>query len=107
MRQMTLFELEPTNVDINAISEEEAVRLIGGAVGLNFINRGFPFGWVAGDKKLSFSVHYSNYSIGDKRRFIACGYDYHKNGDIGGSGRPCDTIEEAIVFFRKGIERWA
>lgn len=111
MRQMTLFELEPTDeVDIDATSEEEIVRMIGNVLGLEFQDKGWPFGWVAGDKKLNFDVKYSYYKTNDERqgkRFIACGYNYHQNGNIGGAGGPCDSVDEAIKFLRRGMERWA
>ena len=111
MRQMTLFELEPTDeVDISTTLEEDVVAIIGNALGLKFENKGWPWGWVAGDKKLNFDVKYSNYTSMDEKhgkRFIACNYNYHINGNIGGAGGPCDSVDEAIEFLRRGIERWA
>lgn len=110
MRQMTLFEFEPVeSTDINEISEEEMVMIVGCAVGLDFRYKDELFGWVAGDKKMNFSIHYSTYTCYDRLgvRHIGCGYNYNTKGNIGGACSPCDSIEEAIDFFRKGIERWA
>lgn len=111
MMQMTLFELEPIeDVDFNKTPEEEMVRIIGCAIGYDFKNKGWPWGWQAGDKKLTINVKYGNYKTLDERdgkRFISAGYDYHTKGQIGGAGGPCDSIEEAIEFLKKGIERWA
>lgn len=104
MRQMTLFELEPAeSMDINEIPEEEMVRIVGCAVGINFKYKDELFGWVSGDRKQKYDIKYGNYTCHDKLgvRYISCGYNYNMNGQIGGSHSPCDSIEEAIDFFRR------
>ena len=111
MRQMSLFDLEPVEeVDFDTTPEEDVVRMIGCAIGKDFKNRGWPWGWEAGDKKLTIHVKYSNYTTLDERngkRFISAGHDYHTKGQIGGAGGPYDSIKDAICFLKKGIEAWA
>jgi hypothetical protein len=107
--QQTLFDVEsPSSVGLS-MSEKEMVKLIGKEVGLNFIYVDDFWKWRAKTKCCTFSLHYSNYNTLDERngqRFISCGYDYKKDGQIGGCGSPCDTIEKAIKFLKTGKEGW-
>ena len=108
MVQMTLFDLEPVDdVDFNSTPEEDVVKMIGCATGINFRYKDKLWGWVGGDRKLNFNISYSNYSFGGHERHLNCGYNYNQKGHIGGAGSPCDTVEEAIEFLKTGIERWS
>ena len=88
-------------------SEAEMVEMISKRVGLKFEYVDELWGWVAKTKYCRFTLHYSNYKLDDKHdRFISCGYDYHKGKSLGGSGSPCDSIDEAVRFFKRGIAEW-
>lgn len=114
MRQISLFEYEAEStaydrININELPEAELVRMIGCAVGMNFTYRSERQEWTAKTKHMNMHVHYSHYTCRDRegQKFISVGYDYRKDGHVGGSGSPCDTIEEAIRALKTGIERWA
>lgn len=112
MQQVTWFELEAeekTDCDINDLSEPEMVDIVGCSAGLNFKYKNELFGYEAKTKHCTFTLKYSTYKYAGAygKRHISAGYDYKKNGEIGGAGRPCDSIQQAIDFMKRGIERWA
>lgn len=96
--QISIWEWLGTD-DINSMDEEEMVRRVGDATGLDFKYRDNLFGWEHKSKGVRFNIHYSNYhpGINDGRRFISCGFDYGNGGRSG----PMDSLEEAITFFKK------
>lgn len=107
MRQMTIFDylktpggLE-TNCDLDQLPEDEMVRIVGRAIGINFEFVGGVLGWVAHPKKkVELSISYDNYDLLDNtNRFIGVGID-DKNNHCG-AGAPCDTIRHAIEFFER------
>lgn len=106
MEQMTLFSFMPMDVDINITPEADVVQMIGCAIGLDFKFKDDLFGWVVETKEVDFNIKYSNYSFGDRSRFIACGYNYHTKGNIGGAHSPRGTVEDAIDFLKRGVDRW-
>lgn len=100
--QMTIFDIIKPN-SLDDLPEEEMVKQVSDATGLNFKYRDDFWKWECKVKDVRFSLHYSNYSIDDKRRFISCGYDRKAKE---GCGSPIDSLEEAIAFFRKAKERY-
>ena len=112
MRQMMLFEYEVDDrlkEDINNLSETEMVDIVGCSTGLDFKYKDELFGWVAKTKHCTFTLKYGTYKYEGAygKRYISAGYDYKKNGEIGGTGCPCDSIKRAIEIISKGVERWA
>lgn len=99
MRQMTIFDFAKRPTDLDSLQEEEMVSIVGGAIGVEFVNKGDVWKWEARpNKKARLNIGYSNYTMrGNNSRFISCGYEYGN----GGAGSPCDTIDEAIEFFRR------
>lgn len=47
--------------------------------------------------------HYDTEDERDGQRFIGCGYSFENQS---GGGAPCDTIDEAVIYFRKRIENY-
>ena len=112
MQQITWFELEAeekVDCDIIELPEAEMVNIIGSSVGLDFRYKDKLFGWVAKTKHCTFTLKYGTYKYEGAygKRYISAGYDYKKNGEIGGTGCPCDSIKRAIEIIGKGVERWA
>lgn len=101
--QMSIFDfLEPSGSTLDDISESEMVRQIATATGLDFRFVNDFWGWQAKVKKVTFSVQYDNYHMDDnKKRFI--GADWNTTTE--GSSRPCDTIQQAIEFFKAAKKR--
>ena len=94
------------NSDLDALSEEEMVERISDATGLMFIYNDYLERYEARlSKHDKFSVRFDNYaeSVKGGARFIGCDYDYHN----GGCGQPCDSLDEAIKFFKKELGRMA
>lgn len=101
--QMNIFDFikpEIKEVDLESFPEEEMVQHIKSATGIPFTYRDDLTGYEAKIKKMRYTVKYSRYWDGNKR-FISCGY----GNNIGGSRSPCDSIEEAIAFFKRGLNR--
>ena len=97
--QMSIFDFLPVE-DLDELPEEDMVRQIGAALGIEFKYEDDLWGWTFRQKKKVLSVHYSNYSFGDCRRFISVS----ANCATGGCSGPMDSIEEAIRFARSGAE---
>lgn len=97
---MTIYDfLKPTYPSINEITEEEAVRHIGNALGIDFKYNEFMYRWEAKENKVTLGARYGYYLDGG-RRFI--GVDV-ENKQAGGCA-PVDSIEDAIAWFRKRME---
>lgn len=101
--QMSIFDfLEPVGSTLDNLPESEMVKAISDATGINFKYRDSFWGWQAKIKGVTFSVQYDNYRLEDnKRRFI--GADW--NTTIQGAASPCDSIQEAIEFFKAAKKR--
>lgn len=101
--QMSIFDfLKPAERTLDDIPESEMVWQIANATGLDFRFVNDFWGWQAKVKKVTFSVQYDNYHMDDnKRRFI--GADWNTTAQ--GSSRPCDSLQEAIEFFKAAKKR--
>ena len=102
--QISLFEIIGTDdldVDLNEITEEDMANMVGRALGLTFTRDEFS-GYSAKIKNLTLWVGFSNYTIEDHRRFIAV-HRHNKKTTAGGGG-PCDSVREAVSWFRQKIE---
>ena len=108
MNQITIFDLlEPAEAALESMTTADMAREIGRQVGIEFK----PSGWsdeyqaVIG-KKLKLTIHKAHYScdtVNNKEGdpFIGVGWDLGTSG----CGSPVDSIEEAVEFFKKAIER--
>lgn len=59
------------------------------------------------DKNNTLSLSEDHYNTEDEengKRFLGCGYDF--KDDNSGGGAPCDTIDDAVAYFRKRIEQY-
>lgn len=106
--QISIFELlPPEERPIEEMSSEDIARIIGQAIGLKFL----PSEWfdemrAKPYKNLEFTVRKSFYScdtVNNKKgdAFIGCGYSFGTSG----AGSPVDSIEDAIKFFERALER--
>lgn len=102
--QMTIFDfLQPEFPDINTISEAEAVRIVGDALGVEFTYSEFFNEWAARKGKTRLYLNYSNFNLPDNYDlFLDAGYD-RRNPCYEGGGRPCASIEEAIKYLKSKI----
>lgn len=103
--QMNIFDcfdfLTPEVIDLETCPIENIVEAVRQKTGLDFQYQDELFGFVATYKKVKFTLRFSRYWQTEKH-FISCGYGTH----TGGAGSPCDSLEEAIRFFERGL-KWA
>lgn len=103
--QMTIFDfLQPDQSeypDINTISEAEAVRIVGDALGVEFVWSEFFQTWQAVKRKVKLTLDYDHFDLIDNHDlFLNVGYDCK----MGGGGAPCESIEEAIKYLKTRVE---
>ena len=105
MRQMTIFDYLS---ELDSIPEEEMVRQVGEAVGMVFkrvqadwFEESVGGGWYEARKSKheKYELNYDTYLDGTNRRFIGAGWQYKTSG----GGAPCDTIQEAIDYIKRGM----
>lgn len=112
MRQLTIFDvIEPECQDWQDMSLKELATYIGDRTGLHFI----PDTRFHGEfneyiayytSKVFFTVgigHYTTYDERNGKPFISV--EYENKNDHSGSGAPCDSLEEAISYFKSYTER--
>ena len=104
-QQMTIFDfLGPAYPDIKTISEAEAVRIVGDAIGVKFAWSEVFDVWIAQKGKLRLNLKYSNFNLPDNHDlFLSAGYD-RRNPCCEGGGSPCTSIEEAIKYLKTKME---
>ena len=98
--QMTIYDFLTPDEDYNLydLPEDEMVRIISDATGLDFKYKDGLWGYIAKVGKVQYELKYSNYKqINNHARFISCGYGNNKEG----AGSPCNSVKEAIAFFKK------
>jgi hypothetical protein len=98
--QMTIWDFM-TEQPLESIPEEEMVRQIGSALGVNFVYDPHFGNYRAKVGKSTLRVEYDHYDgCFDDALFIGCDFDSgppHSSG----AGAPCDSIREAIKWFEK------
>ncbi|MBR6984121.1 MAG: hypothetical protein IKH75_11480 [Ruminococcus sp.] len=113
MDQITIFEIiEPnTEPDFMQMTLKQIAEHIGERTGLHFI----PDTRFHGEfneyiayytNTLFFTVGLDNYMTGDERQgkpFISVEYECKKTHS--GSGSPCDSLQEAISFFKIKLQK--
>ena len=108
--QMTIFDILNTP-EWTEMTLKQIAAYIGEQTGLNFIPDTRFHGefneYIAyHTSKMFFTVGLDNYETNDKRNnqpFISVGYENKK--DNSGGGAPCDSLEEAIEYFNRSLER--
>lgn len=105
MKQLSIFDFieDPTTATaLDNMSEPDMVEAVKQATGIDFKYRDDLWGYVAKIKDIQYTVHFSNYTMLDNNdRFISCGYGNNK----GGAASPCDSLEEAVQFFKTALKR--
>lgn len=107
MGQMSIFDLMDRIV-LEDMSEEEMIAEVMRSTGLEFKLQEYPgykttiHEYECKYKGAKFTCNYSKY-FDDGARFISCGYSRRKNYE--GAGSPCDSIDEAVDFFKFYMQR--
>ena len=109
MYQLDIFSFleDPSPADFRDMSEEEIANYIGSRVGLQFSYNSLMNQYEVKIKKVVFAVSKSTYTYSGAKGvpFISC--DVQKQGgDFMGVGSPEDSLEDAIAFFNKNIDRF-
>ena len=110
MIQLDIFQFveDPQGAkDFTQMSIEEIAEHIKERTGLEFKNKNFFGGYEVVIKKVKFEFHKSAYTCRDKEGvpFISC--DVQKmGGDFYGVGSPEDSLEDAVKFFERYIEKF-
>ncbi len=104
--QISIFDWMPEAVpavafpNINDITEETAVRMVGNEIGVEFVYNELFHHWEAKVGKMKLDLEYSRFNLDNNHDlFLGAGYMFGS----GGGGRPCDSIEDAVKYFRKKI----
>lgn len=103
MDQITIYDLledDPIVSDFLGMTIEEIAGYIGEKIGLTFEYNSFFDEYQARYKGIIFDLNLSTYSA-TGIPFISVGYENKK--EHSGGGRPCDSIEEAIRYFKNKI----
>ena len=109
--QMTIFEFLPQESDFAAMPEAQVIRIISDRIGieLKYTEYGDFHEYSAKVGKLTITAKISTYlcthgesgTVIDGHKFISVGY----GNSNGGAGSPCDSIDEAVEFLKKAIEK--
>lgn len=99
--QMTIFDLMPVP-DINDIPEDEAVRIVGQRIGVNFTWNPLFEEWQGHIGKMELSMNYSHFVLDDNRDlFLGVGYLFGTEA----GGAPSSGIDDAVKYFKKRINK--
>lgn len=99
--QITLFQWLADQTDLDKISEPDMVEQIGAALGVKFTKNDFFGDYRVKIGKITLCLEYSTY-FDDGRRFIGADVETKSAG----ASSPCDSIEEAINFFKRTIPKF-
>lgn len=107
--QLSIFDWIPNLASsfppLTEITEAEAVRIVGEQIGKVFVYNTKFSEWEAKiDKHRKLSMEYSHYRMTDcTDLFLGVGYTARDEG----GGSLCDTIEEAVEYFKRRLAEWA
>ena len=111
--QLSIFDFLPSEEDLDTLDEYGMIRRVEEGTGLKFTEDKTAPSWLgsryfaAKVKKVEFECYYSTYfpevtwRKNKTLRFISCGWASKTSGQ----GSPCDTVEEAIDFFKRAFAR--
>lgn len=102
--QMTIFDFLEAPGELDTIPEEDMVEQIGAAIGAAFTYNSFFDEYQAKIGKITLTLEYNNYfeEVDNGARFISCGIGTQHEG----TGSPCDSISDAIEFFRTHLRKY-
>lgn len=106
--QMSIFDfIQDDDVDIEDMTTEQLAEKIGSSIGVKFVKGNFLDEYCFKKKKYTISVRKSHYQCDTYNRkegdaFISCDFSYGN----GGYASPIDSIDDAILFFRKIIDEY-
>lgn len=104
--QLTIFDWLPEiqeELNINTVSEAEAVAAVGRALGLRFVYDPKRGDYRTKVGKLKLGIGYYYYTLPDNQnKFLGVDYSY---GTSGGCA-PLDGIPQAVKYFRDKINRY-
>lgn len=108
--QLSIFDFlnPPEETDFTKMTTAEIAEVIGKRIGIEFKPTGWDDEHGAKVKKLKLTVHKSRYAcdvnddVGKGDWFIGVGYDLGTSG----GGSPTDTIDDAVRYFEKRIEKY-
>ena len=108
MSQLSMFDfmkpdMENLPTSLDELPEDEMVAIINQETGLDFRYKDDFWKYQAKRGNVTFTVGYSNYdgTVHGGARHISCSWDTKTQG----CGSPCNSVEEAVDFFKKSIER--
>ena len=109
MDQLTIFDYLPSSYDVAAMTTGEIASVIGDMLDL-------PFEKVPGDKytieeeyavkikNITYSIGKNKFSVPPYTWYISCGWQKN-GGNYAGASAPIDTVDEAVRWFRKALEK--
>ena len=102
--QLTIFDLLPQSTpNINDISEEEAVRIVGERLGIVFVRNPKSEQWEGKNGKLKLSLEYDHFCLDDNQDlFLGAGYTFGTSG----GGSPCSGIDGAVKYLKAKLEKY-
>ena len=100
--QLSLFDLLPTE-DLETIPADTMAETIGTAIGvkLTWNDKFYEYAGKLNGAKNSVSYAYYAEVVCGGRKFVDCSVEMSH----GGSGCPCDSIQEAIEFIKKVLPK--
>ena len=104
MEQLTIFDWLPEQIypDINETKEEDAVRMVGDALGVVFRYDYFQERWRAKKGRFRMGLEYDHFNLEhDKSLFLGADWELGTSG----GGSPCRGIGHAIEYLRRKYEQ--
>lgn len=104
MRQMSIFELETVTdyPDFHKMPTPQIVDIIAAHTGINFIYNVVFGDYIAKVGPVKFSLDVSFYTGGPSQGMRCIIVDYQIK--TYGCGKPCDSIAEAVEFFKNHLK---
>lgn len=102
MDQMTIFDyLTPENIE--TMTDGQIAEIINHKTGLNMVLDKGIYSQMIG--RVQFTLHKSRYSVPPYTEFISCGVQT-RGGSYAGESGPYDTIDSAVGFYKRALERY-
>ena len=107
--QMTIYEFLPQSADFCTMKADEVIDIIGQRIGVRFVwdeELGEYFSQL-GKLRLHASIdkytvtHHGSETLIAGHKHISCGWQMPTEG----GGKPCNSIDEAVSYLQKAIER--
>lgn len=110
--QMTIFDLldEGQEKDFRTMNIEEIADYIGRKIGAKFVYGHDITEYAATKDKVYMTVEIDHYETNDERHgqpFIGVSYQLLNDPGHAGGGAPCDSLEEAVNYFKFHLKKGA